>query len=90
MNFFTDSAGDITYVSITIHKSKLIVNMNGVNKLYEHSEYAEALLDLKNYFKDSKIDYIREYIIDNLKHMGIKVIIVEDKKEDNNQQLSLF
>lgn len=90
MNFYTNNNDKIEYVHVHVHSSKIIVSINSENKLYDHEDYLTVLSDLKEYFKERNIESIKEYIIENLKHIGIIVIIPVESKKDDNQQLSLF
>lgn len=90
MNFFADKPGaSINNLHVTIHSKKIILRIDGENKLYDHDDWEKAIDFIRLSFKDSKVDYIEQYIIDNLDHIGAKYKAKEVKPKENDQ-LSLF
>ena len=90
MNFFTDKTGSgINSIGVYIHATHIVLIVDGVNKVYIHSKWEEAIDFLRNSFKENKIEFIEKYIIDNLDHIGAKYKIKKIKPKENDQ-LSLF
>ena len=90
MNFFTDKPGaGIKPIGVYIQATHIVLIVDGANQIYPHADWEEAIYFLRNSFKESKIEFIEKYIIDNLNHIGAKYKAREIKPKENDQ-LSLF
>ena len=90
MNFFADKPGaSINNVGVHVHSTHIILIIDDKNTIYLHADWEKAIDFLKDSFRDSEVDYIEKYIIDNLDHIGAKYKSREIKPK-NNDQLSLF
>jgi len=90
MNFFTDKPGaGINSIGVHITVEYVVLIVDGVNQLYPVGKWEEAIDFLKHSLKDSKVEYIEKYIVDNLDHLGAKYK-TRPKQIKENDQLSLF
>lgn len=75
---------NFSYVHIHVHKTCLILNIDGKNHLYKFAECNQLISKLKEYVNDEYIEKAKQYIFDN------NLNVIWDDKKNNNDQLSLF
>lgn len=90
MNFYVDDGADIKQIHIMVHPLKIVIHINGKNTLFEHTDCKGALKFLEPYFSEKRMTEIKKYLVDNLKLIGVDVIITPDEPSKEGQQFTLF
>lgn len=79
-----------SFISVNCHVSKLIVNVDEENILFDFDDY-EKMLDFVSKFVDkSKVNAIKEYISWNNDYIANLISNKKKANDKNNEQLSLF
>lgn len=87
-----DSGLERSYISINCHVTKLIINIDGKNILYDYDKYKDALEYIGRFIDKSKVSRVKDYISWNNKYVESLIKLEKDRKikQKDNNQLSLF
>lgn len=83
-----DAKTSRSFISVNCHVSKLIVNVDEKNILFDFDDYEKLLEFVSQYVEQDRVNAIKEYISWNNEYVANLILL--KKRGNKSDQLSLF